>query len=331
MKRLVTVRAHANIAMIKYWGKRNEQLFLPTKDSISVTLNNLETHTSVSFSSDSHDCITFNNDCSKTHAQKSIREFLDKIRKIFGLSRYFTIKTHNLFPTSSGLASSASGFAALAIGINKLCDLKLSKKDVSILARQGSGSAARSIHGGFVRWHKGVCLDGSDSYAEQLFNENYWPEFRVLVIVVSKKEKKVSSRDAMQATVRTSACYKQWLEESALRTQNFIAMLKQKDLYGLGELIEEEWLGMYNAIRSSYPAINYWSEVSGKIIQAVKDLRGQNISCFFTTDAGPHVKLFCLEKDVQKIKNYIMRINGIMQIITCSVAGDPCVLDNQKE
>lgn len=185
--------------------------------------------------------------------------------------------------------------------MSELCDLGLGKKELSILARQGSGSACRSVHSGFVLWQKGEKEDGSDSYATQLLDSSHWPEFCVLVCVVDSKEKKVSSRKAMQQTMETSPCYEQWVKDSEVRMVKMIEAIKRKDFTVVGTLAEADCLGMHETMRTANPSINYFQDVTLKIIDMVKELRKQGTECYFTIDAGPNVKILCKKKDMSTI------------------------------
>ena len=322
----VTVTTNANIALLKYWGKRDENLFLPTKSSCALTVSELKTTTTLSFSAElMKDTIAINEHPATEKSHTSIVRFLDQFRKQNRINNYFTITTHNNFPTAAGLASSSSGFAALAIGLNKLCELKKPMSEVSILARQGSGSAARSVYGGFTLWHQGQRPDGSDSYAEQLFDEHHWPELRIIIAVVSNQEKEISSRDGMCMTIATSPYYQQWLNESAQRTISLVEAFKNKDLHHLGMLVEADWTGMHQSMTTTQPSLNYWTQASYAIINTVKQLRSQNIACYFTTDAGPHVIMLCTAKDVEKIKSLLNDIDEVINVMTCTIAGDPII------
>ncbi len=318
MKKII-VQANANIALIKYWGKRDGNLFLPTKSSLSVTLSALSTQTSISFNSCDFDEIVLNGRIVERVANNKLRRFLDLFRKKYGIRNCFKINTKNNFPTAAGLASSSSGFASLAFALNKVCNLNLEKKDLSILARQGSGSACRSIYGGFVLWEKGKSLDGSDSYARQLFDKNYWPEFCVLVLVLNDKQKKISSRDAMQITVNTCKIYKDWLQESEKNLLEMIDGIKSKDFTKVGSIAENDCLQMHKTMQESHPSINYLSDTTLQVIHEVKLLREKNVECYFTIDAGPNVKILCKKNNLNKINKYFENKDYIKKIITCSI------------
>ncbi len=331
----IVVNAHANIALIKYWGKRDEFLMLPTKSSLSVSLDALKTATKIKFSDS--DRIFINGQEAQGESQVKILRFLHIFRKKFNINRFFQIDSDNNFPTAAGLSSSSSGIAALARGLSELCsfchpefdsgsincrNLSLSRKDLSILARRGSGSASRSVFGGFVLWHKGTLLDGSDSFAEQLFTAQHWPEFRVIVVVVQQSKKYISSTQAMQITVKTCKTYNEWVKNSERRVKPMIQAIANKDLQTLGELSQVDCIEMHETMRTSSPAINYWTEKTTKIIDLVNNMKNSGIQCYFTIDAGPNVKILTLEKYQDQILSEIKKIDDSLQIIVSRVAGD---------
>lgn len=310
---------NANIALIKYWGKRDEFLMLPTKTSLSVGLDALKTTTKVQFSD--FDKIFINEQEVQGEAQIKVLKFLHVFRKKFKIDKFFLVDSVNNFPTASGLASSASGLAALAKGLNELCSLNLDFKELSILARRGSGSAARSIWGGFVLWHKGVSLDGSDSFAEQIFKSVHWPEFKIIVVVVQESKKIISSTQAMQITVKTCKIYNDWVRNSERRIRQMIDAIVDKNLEKVGELAQLDCLDMHETMRTSTPAINYWTDKTIKIIELVNKLRAGGIQCYFTIDAGPNVKILTLEKHQDQILSELKNIEDIKTIVS-GVSGD---------
>jgi len=330
----VIASANANIALIKYWGKRDEFFMLPTKSSISVSLDALKTTTEIGFGDS--DTIKINGVFARDNANVKILRFLHVFRKKFAACKlfhdsslqdkflqdmFFQIGSVNNFPTAAGLASSASGFAALAKGLNELCGLKLDSKELSILARRGSGSASRSIVGGFNLWHKGVCPQGSDSYSEQIFKADHWPDLRIIITVVQAKQKPISSTQAMQVTVKTSKIYQDWLGTSERRIKPMLNAIANKDLESLGELAQVDCLEMHETMHTSVPVINYWTDKTIKIIELVNRLRADGIQCYFTIDAGPNVKILTLEKYQNKILSELKIIEDIQTIVS-GVAGD---------
>lgn len=322
----VHVISHANIALIKYWGKRDHQLILPSKSSLSVGVAALATRTTLSIIDGKKDLIILEGN-ENGKLLEPVRHFLDTTRALFGINKFFSIYSKNLFPTASGLASSASGFSALAIGLNSLCKLGLNKQQLSILARHGSGSAARSIFGGFVLWHKGLKPDGSDSYAEQIATNNDWPTFRILIVVTTRAAKKISSRTGMQASLETSPNYTHWLAQSENRIGPMIDAISRQDFSTVGTLAQADWEDMRDVMLSTTPTLDYWSATSHTIIATITKLKMAGVACYITTDAGPHVKILCLAQDALTIKNNLYHIAGIVEVIESDLAQEPILIE----
>jgi len=323
----VTAHTHANVSLIKYWGKRDEALLLPTKSSISFALDALKTKTSVRFSHDNQDRITFNHVTPHAAGIKKITDFLDIFRTLFNINKHFIITTANSFPTAAGLASSSSGFAALAMALNKLCNLNLSHQELSVLARRGSGSACRSVYGGFMIWHQGQKPDGSDCFAEKIFDELHWPELRVLIVVINDHMKKVSSRDGARITTATSPSYQQWLKSSAQRIPHSLTALQEKNFTSIARLAQDDWNDMQRSMLDSTPQLDYWTARSHAVMKSVETLNDQGISCFFTTEAGPNVKIITFEKHEALISHYLKKLDPTLTIIPSRIAGDPVIIE----
>jgi len=306
-----------NIALIKYWGKRDQDLILPYNSSISMTVDGLYVHTTVDFDNKYTEDIFILND--KEIAQESeeykkyIGRFLNIIREKYNIDSKIKIVSKGNFPASAGLASSASGFSALSTAINSALSLNLDKKELSILSRQGSGSSARSIYSGFVEWKKGEKADGSDSYAEQIIND--WPDFRMVICVTAEEEKKVKSRAGMAQSVSTSPMYSEWLlsiEDDLKKTKKGI---KEKNFSIVGKTAEENCLKMHAIMMTTKPSIIYWNNITVKIIQSIIDWRENGLESYFTIDAGPQVKILCTENSVKEIVKNCKKIEGIKNII----------------
>jgi len=318
MKKTTAV-AHSNIALIKYWGKSNQQLNISAVDSISITLKELYTKTTISESkeSDNNSFFLDNKPANEMQLDKVLK-FLKLINQKKEFSTAFRIDSENNFPTGAGLASSASGFAALTLAATHAAGLKLSKSQLSVLARQGSGSAARSIFGGFVHMHRGKDKNGKDAVAEQLYDENYW-DLRLIILVTSTKEKDIGSTEGMNLTAKTSPYYDSWIQS----TNNDIGEMKnaivKKDFDKVGELAEFSCLKMHALAMSANPGIIYWNENTVKLINKVRELRKKGFGVFFTIDAGPQVKVLCLPSDVEKVQKDFENVSGIQQIITTSI------------
>jgi diphosphomevalonate decarboxylase len=315
-----TARAHANIALIKYWGKRDKILNLPMNSSVSITLDTL--HTTTTIEPDDKlikDIVVLNNQelSSSSIQYQRIVEHLNLIRQPGSPKAIITSK--NNFPTGSGLASSSSGFAALTKAAAEAYGLDLDKKELSIIARQGSGSASRSLFGGFVEWSKGKKKDGSDSFANQLFPASHWPELSLLVCIVDPKEKKISSRVGMEQTVQTSPFYQGWLDTIEQDLENMRKAIQTKDFELLGKTAEHNCLKMHATMHTTEPSNIYWKPETIKVIQCVQTLRSSGIPCYFTMDAGPQVKVLCLDTHKKAVDEQLQLIDGIKSIISCKV------------
>jgi len=271
---------------------------LPVTSSLSVSLGPLGTETVISLN-DKQDIIYLNDQKIKqnTGFSKRIIEYLDLFRPD---DIFFKVETKNNIPTAAGLASSASGFAALVCALNKLFKLELDKKELSILARLGSGSACRSVYTGFVEWYAGTRDDGMDSFAEPLTNS--WPELRIGILTVTEMEKPTSSRDAMHQTVKTSFFYKAWPERVKHDITAIKTAISSKDIELLGRTSESNALAMHATMIESSPTIFYWLPETVNIFYRVWDLRYKQVYVFFTIDAGPNVKLLFLKESENDIK-----------------------------
>ncbi len=306
-----------NIALIKYWGKRDQDLILPYNSSISMTVDNLCTHTTVDFDDKYIDDIFILNDKevekdSKEY-KKYVGRFLNIVRKKYNVDLKVKIASKNNFPTSSGLASSASGFSALSTAINCALSLGLDRKELSILSRQGSGSSIRSIYDGFVEWKKGEKEDGSDSYAEQIIND--WPDFRMVICITTEEEKKIKSRAGMAQSVSTSPMYNSWLLSVDEDIRVMRKGIKERNFSVVGKTAEENCLKMHAVMITTKPSIIYWNDVTIKIIQSIINWRQKGLESYFTIDAGPQVKILCVENNIKKIIDNCKKIKGIKNII----------------
>ena len=309
--------SHANIALIKYWGKRDSDLILPYNSSISVTLDSLYSHTTVDFDNKyAEDIFILDGKEMERDSRgykKYIGRFLNIVREKYNIDLRVKIVSKNNFPTSAGLASSASGFSALSMAINGALGLDLDKRKLSILTRQGSGSSARSVHGGLVEWKRGEKSDGSDSYAEQIIDD--WPNLRMVICVAAIKEKKIKSRSGMAQSVSTSPMYNGLLSSVEDDLEKMRRGIKERDFSLVGKIAEENCLKMHAVMMTTKPSIIYWNDTTIKIIQSVIDWRENDLESYFTIDAGPQVKILCLENNVKKIVENCKKIGGIKDII----------------
>jgi diphosphomevalonate decarboxylase len=324
--KMVTATAHANIALVKYWGKRDEKLNLPAVGSISMTLDALTTTTTVQFADESEsDFISIDDKPASPKEQARTSQFIDLFRNKSGIRRFLRIESSNNFPTGAGLASSASGFAALTVALNHLFGLNLSQQELSIYARMGSGSAARSIFGGFVEMHRGIRNDGTDSFAEQLFPETYWP-LEMFVLVTSEAVKPIGSTEGMNLTAATSPFYPAWIHASEKDLAEMRDALRKKDFEKLGEIAEFSCFKMHGLALSANPAILYWNEDTVKLIHQIRHLRKQGHQIYLTMDAGPQVKVLCQAKDSAKLNPILSSLDGVQNVLHSAIGGNAKIL-----
>ncbi len=237
----------------------------------------------------------------------------------------------NNFPTATGLASSAAGMATLVFAASKALGVKLSVKELSIIVRLGSGSACRSVAGGFVRWNKGTRIDGEDSYAEQIADENYWGEITNIITVISEKKKRVSSRSGMKQTMLTSHLYKerpQFAEGLAVRLAGAI---KDRDFETLAEITMKESNNLHATMLDTYPPIMYLSDVSKEVMYAVHDLNESEgkLVAGYTFDAGPNAHVITLDKYRNKVRKRLEEIDGINRFIESKAGSGPRLLKQE--
>ncbi|WP_353947512.1 diphosphomevalonate decarboxylase [Sporolactobacillus sp. Y61] len=297
-------RAYTNIALIKYWGKRDEQLILPMNSSLSLTLDTFYTETGVEPLKALHeDEVVMDGVLLSGASAEKVRHFMHLIREKSGSRLFARIVTRNHVPVAAGFASSASGFAALAAAAARVYGLDCSPAALSRLARRGSGSASRSIYGGFVKWLKGT--DDASSYALPV-DPARWP-IRVLSVVVNGKAKRLSSRAGMKRTVETSPFYPAWVRQSEKDLAGIEPAIRAHDFESLGKIAEANALRMHAAMLAADPPFTYWEEGTLTVMRRAAYLRSQGVPCYFTIDAGPNVKLFCLQPHVNRIREDLSR------------------------
>lgn len=306
------VRAHTNIALIKYWGKKDEELIIPMNNSLSLTLDAFYTETKVTFDDSLQSDQLFLDDALQDlTALKKVKTVLDLVRKKAGITAKAKVESYNHVPTAAGLASSASGLAALAGAASLAAGLDLSPVELSKLARRGSGSASRSIYGGFAEWQKGTSDD--TSYAVPVDDADW--DIGMLFIVVSDKKKDVSSRDGMLRTVRTSPFYQGWLDTLDDDLTAIKQAIKNQDVNEVGRIAERNALKMHATTLGADPPFTYWSADSMKAMEAAKQLREAGYAVHFTMDAGPNVKLICRQSQLPEIKEQLLSYFSDNQLI----------------
>ena len=312
---MTTAIAHPNFALIKYWGKSNIRLNIPAAGSISLTVNKLATETTVNFNAKlKDDDIRLNGKQANNPELNRIRSFLNIIRKMAGESRYAEVISSNNFPTAAGIASSSSGFAALSLAASGAIGLKLTSQELSAIARRGSGSAARSIFGGFVELVAGDRADGRDSIAKPITDEKFWP-LSILIAITSLDSKKIGSTKGMNLTSETSPYYAAWVESTLQDLPEMRAAIETRNFTKVGEMMEHSCLKMHGAMLSARPGLIYWNVGTLEVIAAVKNLRQQGHEAYFTIDAGPQVKILCQEQTKPFVLDALSECSHVAEVI----------------
>lgn len=325
-----TAVAHSNIALVKYWGKRDNEQNLPAVGSISLTLRDLFSKTSVHFQEGlEEDVLYLNHKRASSVQELRVSRFLDRIRHKAGVNWRAEIISENNFPTAAGLASSASAFASLSLAACAALDLKLSPTQLSVLARQGSGSAARSIFGGFVEMKAGKSADGSDAFAVQLVDEQYW-DVRMLIIITSELEKAIGSTEGMNRTAESSPYYQAWIKSSGKDLKEIREAILRRDLPGVGEIMEHNCLKMHALALSARPPILYWNSTTIKLLYAIPALRMKGLGVYFTIDAGPQVKVLCEAREAEKVKRALREIPGVERILITSPGPGAKIIEDKN-
>lgn len=323
----VTAKACANIALVKYWGKRDVRLNLPAAGSLSLTLAALVTETSVLFDPAlEEDDLVLDGEAADA---SRITPFLNVIRGVAKIETHAWVISRNHFPTASGLASSASGFAALALAASHAAGLDPTPRELSILARIGSGSAARSIFGGFVRMHEGIRTDGNDAFAEPIDTPLVDKVRMVIAIVGGGAAKTHGSRDAMEHVAHTSPLYRGWLTTVPPDLAAAEAAIAAGDIQALGEVAEANALAMHASAIAARPPIIYWKPATLALLAAVRELREQGRAAWATMDAGPHVKVLTTVEDASAVANALRDAPGVTSTMI-SEPGGPAEITKQE-
>lgn len=337
-----TAVAHPNIALIKYWGKRDAALNLPATSSLSLTLDVAPTRTTVTVgpNPDVTDTDTANTNITSSNATSShaadtdavntdtawlngeqltgtplrrVTNFLDLIRDLAGSTAPATVISHNQIPTGAGLASSASGFAALAAAATKAYGLELSPTQLSRLARRGSGSASRSIFGGMVIWHAGT--NDESSVAEPIATPPNL-DLAMLLVLAHTEKKPISSTDAMNRTTATSPFFAAWEQIVSEQLEQMQAAIAAADIPIIGQIAESNAIRMHATMLGATPPVRYWSAQTMHLLEAAQNLRTQGLDVYATMDAGPNVKLLTRASQATRVAAEISRIVPSATILT---------------
>ncbi|MCZ0717069.1 diphosphomevalonate decarboxylase [Aerococcus kribbianus] len=311
-------RAHTNIALIKYWGKSDPVNIVPTSSSLSLTLDRFYTDTRVSFQAQLDQDQFFLNGQEQEKAERDkISRFLDHFRQLSGVNYRAQVSSYNHVPTAAGLASSASAYAALAGACREALDLDLTDSQLSRFARRGSGSATRSIFGGFVEWSQGSSPENSMAIPIDAAN---W-DIGMVVIAVNKGAKKISSRQGMAHTLATSPFYEEWVKQSRQDLDEIKTAIAQRDFTTVGQIAEANAMRMHATTLAANPPFTYFEEETLTAIRAVQDLRAAGYDVYYTIDAGPNVKILCPASQMTAIEEALGQYFASEKIISTLPGG----------
>ena len=321
-----TAQAFANIAFIKYWGNRDNVLRLPMNGSISMNLDGLYTRTTVSFQpSLPYDELIINGHETAGAGRDRVSYILDLIREMANIRDSAEVMTENNFPSGAGIASSAAAFAALALAGSKAAGLDLSEPDLSRLARRGSGSAARSIPGGFVEWQAGESDD--DSFAFSIAEADHW-NLVDCVAVVSASHKKTGSTEG-HSIAPTSPLQAARVADAPRRLDLCRNAILHCDFNAFASIVELDSDMMHAVMMTSTPALHYWKPASLEVMSKVRTWRVEGIPVCYTVDAGPNVHVICPETEAHLIDQRIREIPGVQNVLVARTGG-PAILVNGK-
>ena len=320
-----TAVAHANFALVKYWGKRDAERNMPDVGSISITLDALSTTTRVRLDASLAEDRFRLGDAEHGPEQARVRAFVERFRALSGEHRRADIESRNDFPTGAGLASSASGFAALARALVAAAGLDWSARRVSELARMGSGSAARSIFGGFVEMARGDEDDGSDAVAFGLAAPESWP-LEVVVAIGDASPKAVGSTLGMQRTAMTSPFYRAWVEQQPRALAQARRAIEKRDFEALADVSEASAMTMHGLALSARPPLMYFDATTVECLHRLRALRSSGTPVFFTVDAGPQVKAIFLPGHRDAVRDALSGVSGVTRLVDSGLGpGAHCV------
>lgn len=323
----VTAVACPNIAFIKYWGDIDPSLHIPANGSISMNMAGLTTHTTVSFDPAlSQDQFMLNTESTKGEALVRVSKLLNRVRQLANITTYARVESHNNFPMAAGIASSAAGFAALSLAASHAAGLLLNEKDLSRLARTGSGSACRSIPSGFVEWSTGH--DDKDSFAYSIAPPDYW-DLVDCIALVSREEKPTSSSTG-HFLAGTSTLQTARIADAPRRLSLCRESILERDFDKLAEVVELDSNLMHAVMITSTPPLLYWQPATVMIMHAVQAWRKEGIPVCFTIDAGPNVHVLCPGEQAESVVNQLRQLPGVIQVLTAHPGGS-ATLENRTE
>ncbi len=305
-------RANANIAFIKYWGNRDDELRLPANSSLSMTLEGLFAQTAVTWQSTADDTFVLNGQQQTGEPLRRVSAHLDVLRRRLSLDARAHVESHNNFPTGAGIASSAAAFAALTVAGVAAAGAALDERELTMLARLGSGSASRSIPAGFVEWHAGTSHE--ESYAESIFPPDYWDLVDVIA-VVSREHKPVGSTAGHRSAV-TSDLQAARVAGADRRLNLCKEAIAARDFPRFAQIVELDSNLMHAVMMTSDPPLFYWQPASLTIMNLVRQWRAEGLRVCYTLDAGPNVHCICLAEDASVIAERLRAIPQVIEIFS---------------
>lgn len=318
-----TARANSNIAFIKYWGNTDEELRLPANASLSMNLDGLHTETAFTWlPEERHDTLTINGGIADDRALRRVSQFLDSLRHRLGIRYGARIVSHNNFPMGAGIASSAASFAALAVPATTAAGARLTERELSCLARLGSGSASRSVPSGFVEWRTGETHD--ESYAFSVAPREHWGLID-LVALVSAGHKTVGSREG-HTSASTSDFQTARVETAASRLEVCRGALLERDFATFAEVVERDSDMMHAVMMTSRPPLFYWLPGSLVLMDLVRRWRSEGLRVCYTLDAGPNVHCICLAEDADEIEARLGQVAGVQGVLRATTGGGAVVI-----
>jgi diphosphomevalonate decarboxylase len=318
--------AHPNIAFIKYWGNRDEALRLPVNGSISMNLAGLETRTSVNFSDlNQDDSLILNGRAITGAALQRVSDFLELVRQMAGIHSRAEVISESNFPTGTGIASSAAGFAALALAAAKAAGINLDESGLSLLARRGSGSACRSIPTGFVEWRMGT--GDADSYAVSIAPPAHW-ELVDCIAIVSSDPKSTGSAEG-HALATTSLLQAARVADAPRRLEICRNAILRRDFAVFAEIVEFDSNLLHAVMMTSHPALFYWQPASLTVMQAVREARAEGQPVCYTVDAGPNIHVITEAGETEQTAGFLRSLPGVREVLIAHVGGPAGLLSVQ--
>jgi diphosphomevalonate decarboxylase len=313
-----TALANSNIAFIKYWGDRDAAQHIPSNGSISMNLDGLYTRTQVTFDPElTDDRLILNHRVSRGPVLSRVSAMLDRVRQMAGLNLCARVVSANNFPTGTGIASSASAFSALALAASRAADIELNESELSRLARTGSGSACRSVPGGFVEWQAGS--DDEDSYAYSIAPPEHW-ELVDCVALISKEHKPTGSREGHQFA-GTSPLQVARVADAPRRLDICRKAILEQDFESFARIVELDCNMMHAVMMSSAPGLFYWDPATLSVMKAVIEWRRGGLPVGYTIDAGPNVHVLCLASAYHQVSQQLREMDGVQDVLIASPGG----------